>query len=587
VKHNAAILGREVSALAVFLSAFFLAPSASNAALTEFFSATGRLSISVDAIGSNNASHDTQVEKPSALATVRKAYVMAASYCGANSIPDNSVSINGTPIAWDESVPNSFFFNVRADVTSIVKPVIDASPAGTIDFTFAEVPANNVCIDGEILVVVFDDPAQTRDTTIILLFGGQALTGDTFAITLAEPIDPSSAGALADMGLGISFGFQPSSQFSIVNVGVNGERLSTSAGGQDDGGGFNGGLITVGGLGDSNANPSNPNGCGPPDPAAPRCDDELYSLLDFLGPNVTRIEVFTQNPSNDDNIFFAWFHLSGAAVLGEGIVLSPPEASNPVGTQHTVTAKVVDDDGNPVQGRLVTFNVVSGPNQGDNGTDTTDANGEATFTYTGDGGPGEDTIEASFVDSQENTQTSNTVTKVWTGELCDGEGPCLIVGAPEDEEYIVGGRPSPGIKVHVTTAGAATLRVIKTLQAVVRGPCEQSLESSNQLTFEQMIDPVTGAVLTTKEVKALQARIKKLKKLSAAKRQALLLAAANGSGDFDVKVGSLHPDTLEIAEQHGCRGVALLATFRIDSLDPLGRILNTVEGSATREWLFE
>jgi hypothetical protein len=413
VKNKFSVLGPMFYAI-IFFSALFLAPPAVFAGLNEFFSATGKLSLSADGAGSNNASHIIQVEKPNASATVRSAFIMAASFCGANSIPDNSVSINGNPIAWNDSVVNSFFFSVRADVTSTVKPVVDSAAAGRINFTVAENAANNGCIDGEALAVVFDDPLQTRDTTVILLFGGQAQGGDTFAITLAEPINPASASALADMGLGISFGFQPSGQFSIVEV--NGHRVSTSAGGQDDGAADNGGLITVGGLDDSNANPPDPfatdTSCN--NPPAPRCDDELYSLLPFITANDTGISVFTQNPSGDDNIFFAYFNLSGAAIVGEGIVLSPTSATNPVGTQHTVTAKVTNGNGQPVSGALVTFDVISGPNQGATGTDTTDANGEATFTYTDNGGAGTDQIQASFLDSNEETKTSNTVTKEWT-----------------------------------------------------------------------------------------------------------------------------------------------------------------------------
>ncbi len=419
MKNKIAILAERSFALLIF-SALFLAPPAAFAGLTEFFSATGKLFLSADGAGSNSASHTAQVEKPNASATVRKAFVMAASNCGANSIPNNSISINGTSIAWDESVVNAFAFSVRADVTSIVKPVVDSSAPGRINFTFAENSANNLCIDGEALVVVFDDPTQTKDTTIILLFGGQALSGDTFAITLGEPIDPNSAGALADMGLGVSFGFQgdsghvcgtSSGQFSIVNV--NGQRLTSCAGNFDDGQAADGALITVGGLDDSNDNPADPFQQAA-DGKTPRVnDDELYSLLPFITANDTSISVFTQNPSNDDNIFFAYFHLSGAAIVGEGIVLSPTSASNPMRTQHTVTAKVSNDNGGPVQGALVTFNVISGPNAGDHGTNTTDTNGEATFTYTGDGGVGTDQIQASFVDSQENTKTSNTVTKEW------------------------------------------------------------------------------------------------------------------------------------------------------------------------------
>jgi hypothetical protein len=229
------------------------------------------------------------------------------------------------------------------------------------------------------------------------------------------------------MGLGISFGFQPSGQRSIINVceGIvsqqqcqaTGQRLTSSAGGQDDGQDANGALITVGGLDDSNANPADPNAtdqnCAI---AAPRCDDELYSLLPFITAQDTAITVFSQNPTNDDNIFFAYFHLSGAAIVGQGIVLGPTDATNPVGTQHTVTAKVTDGTGQPVSGIVVSFEVLSGPNDGKTGTDTTDANGEATFTYTDDGGAGTDQIQASFLVSVEETKFSNIVTKTWGSE---------------------------------------------------------------------------------------------------------------------------------------------------------------------------
>ena len=97
----------------------------------------------------------------------------------------------------------------------------------------------------------------------------------------------------------------------------------------------------------------------------------------------------------------------------ESATLAPALALNPPGTQHTVTATVIDGVGVPIQGRLVSFVVLSGPNAGDFGNDTTDMNGEATFTYTGDGGNGADDIEASFVDGQGQTQFSNIALKFW------------------------------------------------------------------------------------------------------------------------------------------------------------------------------
>lgn len=98
-------------------------------------------------------------------------------------------------------------------------------------------------------------------------------------------------------------------------------------------------------------------------------------------------------------------------VVLSDIDLSPTTATNPIGTSHTVTATVTQDS-TPVVGTTVTFTVLSGPHAGTTGTDTTDSNGVATFTYTGTTA-GEDTIEASFVDSEGKTQKSNQVKKTW------------------------------------------------------------------------------------------------------------------------------------------------------------------------------
>ncbi|MCH8991785.1 MAG: hypothetical protein IIA44_08580 [Acidobacteria bacterium] len=96
-----------------------------------------------------------------------------------------------------------------------------------------------------------------------------------------------------------------------------------------------------------------------------------------------------------------------------GITLDPPTASNEVGSDHTVTATVTDGLGFPVQEADAVFEVTDGPNVGDNnGPNGTalDANGQADFTYTGDGGAGTDTIQACVVDFPE---LCATATKTW------------------------------------------------------------------------------------------------------------------------------------------------------------------------------
>jgi hypothetical protein len=410
-----------------------------NPVVTE----TGKITVSTDGLGTNNASGGSiQVQKPAG-ATVRGAYLGAASTgFSQRTLVNGDVKLAGSAVSFSTVIPNGIFSsNGFANVTSIVKPVVDAAPAGIVNLHVDEVATFG--IDGEALAVIFNDPSQAVSNTVALLFGAQQTTGDTFAIGFANPINKSDPNLKLNMALGISFGFQPSGQFSQIDV--NGQRLTTSAGGQDDcptaESCINGALLTMGGIGDSNANPPNPTAtditCGPP--AAPRCDDELYNLLPFVQTGDTSIDVATVNPSNDDNIFFGAFTLnSTTAVVGEGILLSPASATNQVGQPHTLTATVQDDSGNPIINRAVTFKVLSGPRAGLTGTANTNAQGKATFTYTSNV-VGTDTIQASFKNSQNVTVNSNTVTKTWSS----GNSPttCVVTalraGPPQQQDVTV------------------------------------------------------------------------------------------------------------------------------------------------------
>jgi hypothetical protein len=289
---------------------------------------TGKISLSVDGLGTNAfAGGLIQVNKPAG-ATVRRAYFTAASTGFTNRKLNNTdVKIDGAAVTWDLETPSSISsWNHWADVTTMVKPKIDAAGAGIVNFTITEVLSPG--IDGEILAVIFDDPAQTTDNTVVLLFGAQAIAGDNFFVNLADPIDTSDPDLVVDMGLGISYGFQPSGQVSLVDV--NGTRLTSSAGGQDDGAGANGALLTVGGWGDLNNNP-------PPfaAPANARTDDELYDLLPFVTDGDIQISVFTRNPSNDDNIFFASFFLTV-----EATVTPEPDPNNRPTADASATAQL-------------------------------------------------------------------------------------------------------------------------------------------------------------------------------------------------------------------------------------------------------
>ncbi|MDP3940943.1 MAG: hypothetical protein Q8Q49_01395 [bacterium] len=93
-------------------------------------------------------------------------------------------------------------------------------------------------------------------------------------------------------------------------------------------------------------------------------------------------------------------------VVPPEITLDPKTASNPSGSDHTVTATVTQG-GNPLSGVLVSFSVVAGPNAGqvsDPGECSvdpncnTDAAGQTSWTYTSNGTVGTDVIEACFTD---------------------------------------------------------------------------------------------------------------------------------------------------------------------------------------------
>ncbi|MEA1985219.1 MAG: Ig-like domain-containing protein [Euryarchaeota archaeon] len=375
--------------------------------LSPVVTETGQVALSLDGLGMYPATSGTvDVNKPAG-ATVRSAYLFTATVWGGSAIADGAVTLGGTGVNWDGSINSGHGYNHWADVTPIVKPVIDAAAPGITSMTIGESSSYN--IEGHVLAVIFDDPSET-DNTIVLLFGAQNINGDTFNIGLADPIDTTDSNFVLDMSLGISYSYQTGGDQQYSLVDVNGVRLTTAAGGEDDGQSTNGALMTVGGLGDSNANPADPNAT----PTNPRSDDELYNLIPFVSDGDTSIGVFTSNPSNDDNIFFSAFFMgSTTAVVGEGILLSPTSAVNPVGTSHTVTATLQDDAGAPIVGRLVSFEIMSGPNAGMTGNDTTDASGQATFTYSS-ASAGTDVIEASFINSQQVVVTSNTAEKTWT-----------------------------------------------------------------------------------------------------------------------------------------------------------------------------
>ncbi|MGI9023560.1 MAG: Ig-like domain-containing protein [Acidimicrobiales bacterium] len=153
-------------------------------------------------------------------------------------------------------------------------------------------------------------------------------------------------------------------------------------------------------------------------------------LLIYNGLDVDDMDTFTDPESStaSGNLAKLWLQelQQPTSALGlpcevsaVGISLLPASAVNPLGASHTVTAHVTDPVGQPRPGTTVTFTVLSGPNAAASGTCTpnadctTDANGDANFTYVGAGGEGTDSIQACFTEGA--TQVcSVVVSKIWS-----------------------------------------------------------------------------------------------------------------------------------------------------------------------------
>jgi len=457
--------------------------SSALAGLQSFYTASGSVDLTQTGFASNSGPQTKPLIKPSASATVRQAFLFAAGTPGYT--PQNGdITLDGTPVTFSDTPVTASFGAItrETDVTSIVAPVLNAAAAGPVNFTVDEVN-NTFTIDGEALVVIFNDPTTTNNT-VALMYGTEDTTGDTFNVGFAQPIDLSKESI--EFAIGDSYSYQgvagsPVDQYSVIDVngtppdpsnpaaGPDPARLTTSAGGQDDevpGCDANGCLMTVGGVGDNPANPTQPfatpTTCGANPPYT--CDDELYTLgAPFVQNGQTSMSVYTINPSNNDDIFYASFFFQGlAAVVGEGVTLAPPTQTDPVDGSATVTAHVQDTNGNPISGRSVTFTINSGPNAGETGSVNTDPSGNASFSYSSSS-PGTDNVTASFTDDSGNTQTSNNVTVVWSS--ADTTPPsCKVTG------HGAGPPQTESVTVQDTGSGLARIYRVKVRNGSVAVP---------------------------------------------------------------------------------------------------------------------
>jgi hypothetical protein len=315
--------------------------------------ATGGVAFSADAVAGftgGNLRIDTSAANGQAV-TVRAAYLYNTTSLNLSGTPPPTwqASLAGNPVTMsllsgvDPSCCNLFPY--RANVTSIVKPLVEVGKVSTIAASLIDSP---VLSDGLALVVVFSSPGLDPRQSVAIIDGGQSGPAEiTTAFGLASGLD-IFPGFSAVLSLGISHGQQDNGppgagphfcgtlsepQFSIIKV--NGTTLTSCAGGSDDAT-FGLGQITVGGVGDHTDNPSDPL-CqpGPPPPGRQPCsvlDDELYDITSFLRNGDTQVQITTSNHSGtipltgDDSIFLGILQLTAAInqVCTVGVNCPPP-----------------------------------------------------------------------------------------------------------------------------------------------------------------------------------------------------------------------------------------------------------------------
>jgi RHS repeat-associated protein len=124
------------------------------------------------------------------------------------------------------------------------------------------------------------------------------------------------------------------------------------------------------------------------------------------------------------------------------ITLAPPTSVQPVGANYTATATVTDAGNQPTPNVVVNFKVLSGPNAGKTGTGTTDAQGNATFSYTSVF-LGTDILQASVTNATGGSIESEQVTTTWTSaDACptptqppDPAQTVLVYAGPASGEF--------------------------------------------------------------------------------------------------------------------------------------------------------
>lgn len=303
------------------LAVLSLTASPVGAQLTPAIQISGNVGLSVDAVGSNSDPVGNLSAYIPVGATIEQAFLYSAGtpfpwYSDSpTALADynaSGITLAGVPITTFDTLVGATstradigaWYTGRADVTSVISALVVGSVTPDFSFTVTEGTSNSR-IDGMLLAIAFSLPSLPTGT-VIFLDGGQSTGGETTNVNFGAPLgDTTDPAFVAQLGLGISFSCCGQSS----TVQINGSTLSDFAGNFDDGIGSDGGLITAGGVGDTALTSA----------SSYAEDQELYNLAPYLSAGDTGFSIFTINPTNDDNIFFASLYTTATASIGAAV----------------------------------------------------------------------------------------------------------------------------------------------------------------------------------------------------------------------------------------------------------------------------
>lgn len=293
--------------LPLFICSFVALDGAFGGLSNSFtFNGTGNWSIDATAFASSNHTLFAKVPVDS---LVEHAFLYASTSFDTGAPPVTLAGTSYTGADWTDLGTTGVLglHSYRVDVTQQMRTIVGGG-SNTVYGLPVSTSDTSKHIDGTTLVIVYSN-ATELSRNIAIYDGFVAVGGTNVNHAFPNIVTPANSGFESLLSLGIGFSTGGIAQYSTV--AINGRRLSSAAGGDDDGRGNGGDYITAGGFGDSPLNPPDPFHIGN---SIDYYDDELYNLAlgngvnatPFLGAGQGQVSIFMENPgSHDDLIFFA------------------------------------------------------------------------------------------------------------------------------------------------------------------------------------------------------------------------------------------------------------------------------------------